>query len=71
MDREHDFDTDEICSETVSDKSKITPRLCAEFVGVGSVDKVMEISRRGSDEPKVGNITLELRDTDRFETSER
>jgi len=29
-----DLDTDEICSEKVSVKSKITPRLRAEFVGV-------------------------------------
>jgi len=34
MDRKHDFDTDEICSEKVSDESKITPRLLAEFIGV-------------------------------------
>jgi len=34
MDIKHDFDTDEICSEKVSDESKITPRLRAEFVGV-------------------------------------
>jgi len=34
MDRKHDFYTDEICSEKVSDESKITPRLLAEFVGV-------------------------------------
>jgi len=34
MDRKHDFDTDEICSEKVSDEPKITPRLRAEFVGV-------------------------------------
>jgi len=41
------FDTDEICSEKVSDESKITPRLCAEFIwsryghrsiGLGSVN---------------------------------
>jgi len=38
---------------------------------VVSVDKVMEISRRVSDEPRIGNITLELRDGDRFESSER
>jgi len=38
--------------------------------GVVSVDKFMEISRRVSDKPRVGNITLELRDTDRFEASE-
>jgi len=31
--------------------------------GVVSFDKVMEI-RRVSDEPRVGDITLELRDTD-------
>jgi len=31
-----------------------------EECGVLSVDKVMEISRRVSDEPRVGNITLEL-----------
>jgi len=34
MDRKHDLDTDEICSEKVSDESKITPRLRAEFVCV-------------------------------------
>jgi len=34
MDRKHDLDTDEICSEKVSEKSKITPRLRAEFVGI-------------------------------------
>jgi len=35
MDRTHDLDTDEICSEIMmSDESKITPRLRAEFVGV-------------------------------------
>jgi len=34
MYRKHDLDTDEICSEKVSDESTITPRLCAEFVGV-------------------------------------
>jgi len=34
MDRKHDLDTDEICSEIVSDESKITPRLRAEFVGI-------------------------------------
>jgi len=37
---------------------------------VVSVDKVVKISRRVSDEPGVGNITLELSDTDRFEASE-
>jgi len=39
--------------------------------GVVRVDKVIEISRRASYEPRVGKITLELRDTDRFEASER
>jgi len=39
--------------------------------GVVRVNKVMEISRRVSDLPRVGNITLELSDTDRFEASER
>jgi len=34
MDRKHDFDTDEICHEKVSDESTITPRLRAESVGV-------------------------------------
>jgi len=34
MDRKHDLDTDEICSEKMSNESKITPRLRAEFVGV-------------------------------------
>jgi len=34
MDRKHDFHTDEICFEKMSDESKITPRLRAEFVGV-------------------------------------
>jgi len=34
------------------------------------VDKVVKISRM-RDEPRVGNITLELSDTDRFEASER
>jgi len=34
MDRKHDLDTDEICSEKVSDESKISPRLRAGFVGV-------------------------------------
>ena len=34
MDRKHDLDTDEICSEKVSDESKITPRFRAELVGV-------------------------------------
>jgi len=34
MDRKHDLDTDEICCEKVSNESKITPRLRAEFVGV-------------------------------------
>jgi len=34
MDRKHDLDTDEIYSEKLSDKSKITPRLRDEFVGV-------------------------------------
>jgi len=33
MDRKHDLDTDEICSEKVCDESKLTPRLRAEFVG--------------------------------------
>jgi len=33
MDRKHDLDTDDICSEKVSDESKIMPRLRAEFVG--------------------------------------
>jgi len=32
MDRKHDLDSDEICSEKVSDESKITPRLRAESV---------------------------------------
>jgi len=35
------------------------------------VDKITEISRKVSDEPIVGKITLALRDTDRFEASER
>ena len=34
IDRKHDLDTDEICSEKVSDESKITPRFRAELVGV-------------------------------------
>jgi len=34
MDRKHDLDTDEICFEKVSDESKITPKLRAEFAGV-------------------------------------
>jgi len=34
MDRKHDFEMDEICSEKVSDESKMTPRFHAEFVGV-------------------------------------
>jgi len=36
MDRKPDLDMDEICSEKVSDESKITtkPRLRAELVGV-------------------------------------
>jgi len=34
MDRKHDLDMDEVCSDKVSDESKITPRLRAEFVGV-------------------------------------
>ena len=35
MDRKHALETDEICSEKVSDESKITPRLRgAESVGV-------------------------------------
>ena len=33
MDRKHDLDTDEICSEKVSGESKITPRSLAESVG--------------------------------------
>jgi len=32
--KKHDSDTDEICSEKVSDESKIMPRLRAEFIGV-------------------------------------
>jgi len=36
MDRKHDLDTDEIYSEKVSDESKISPRLRAEFVGVNA-----------------------------------
>jgi len=40
---------------------------CSNLV---SIDKVMEI-RRVSDEQIVGNITLELKDTDKFEASER
>jgi len=35
MDRKHDLDTYEICSEKVSDESKMTPRLRAEFVSKG------------------------------------
>ena len=31
MDRKHALETDEICSEKVSDESKITPRLRAEY----------------------------------------
>jgi len=38
---------------------------------VVSVNNAMKISMRVSDEPRVGNITLELSDTDRFEASER
>jgi len=34
LDKKHDLDADEICSEKVSDVSKITPRLCEQFVGV-------------------------------------
>jgi len=47
MDKKHDFDTDEICSEKVSDESKITPRLRAEFVGV--IVTLKGIKRVGSD----------------------
>jgi len=46
MDKKHDFDTDEICSEKVSDESKITPRLCAEFVGI--IVTLEGIQRAGS-----------------------
>jgi len=46
MDRKHDFDSDEICSEKVSDESKITPRLRAEFVGV--IVTLEGIQRAGS-----------------------
>jgi len=38
---------------------------------VVSVDKVIEISRRVSDEPRIGIILRELRDAVRFEASER
>jgi len=50
MDRKHDLDTDEICSEKVSDESKITPRLDAESVGViGRLDaESVGIKRAGS-----------------------
>jgi len=34
MDRKHDLDANEICSENVSDGLKITPTLRAEFLGV-------------------------------------
>jgi len=50
MDRKHDLDTDEICSEKVSGESKITPRLCAKLVGV---IVALEYIRR------VGSETLE------------
>jgi len=36
MERKHDFDTDEICAEKVSDELKRTPRLRAEFVELRS-----------------------------------
>jgi len=50
MDRKHDLDTNEICSEKVSDESKITPRLRAEFVGVIVILEGMH---------RVGSETLE------------
>jgi len=50
MDRKHDFDTDEICSEKVNDESKITPRLRAEFVGV--IVTLEGITRVGSESLK-------------------
>jgi len=47
MDRKHDLETEEICSEKVSDESKITPRLRAESVGV--IETLEGIRRVGSD----------------------
>jgi len=47
MDRKHDLDTAEICSEKVSDESKITLRLRAEFVGV--IVTLEGINRVGSE----------------------
>jgi len=47
MDRKHDFDSDEICSEKLSDESIITPRLRAEFVGV--IATLEGIQRVGSE----------------------
>jgi len=38
---------------------------------VVSVDKVVKISRRVSDEPRVGNITLELSDTSLIERKQK
>jgi len=47
MDRKHDLDTDEICSEKVSDGSIITPKIIrAEFVGV--IVTLEDIRRVGS-----------------------
>jgi len=52
MHRKHDSDTDEICSEKVNDESKITPRLCTEFVGV--VVTLEGIQRVGSETSESG-----------------
>jgi len=50
MDRKHDLDTDEICSEKVRYESKITPKLRAES---GGVTVTLESIKR------VGSETLE------------
>jgi len=50
MDRKHNLDMDDICSKKVSDESKVTPRLRAEFVGV-------IVTLKGI--PRVGSETLE------------
>jgi len=47
MDRKHDVDNDKICSEKVSDESKIAPRSRAEFVG--AIVALEGIQRVGSE----------------------
>jgi len=58
MDRKHDLDTDEMYSEKVSDESKITPRLRAEFVGV-----IVDI--RGHRKSRIRNFGKLLRKTNK------